>query len=123
MEEESISVGEWHIKLVIGDPWISNDYTCEEKKLFGESMYDHNFVPFFLHEECMASYRETFECNGNKVPTIENTSKNLVCDNPCTLDEFEQRALTLKYFKDKLLVIEENIMEIITKEDDSHEYI
>lgn len=123
MEEESVATSERYTKLLIGDLQITIDKTSEEKNSFGEYIYNHNAAPLLLHEECMSSSRESIKSDKDNASTIENKSENLMCGNPCSLDEFDLKLLSLQDLKDKFLVTKERIVQVLTRADASHKYV
>jgi hypothetical protein len=55
--------------------------------------------------------------------TVDNKTKNQWWDIPCHYDEYEERPSTVQDLKDQLLVIEEKIVQVLTREDGSHKFI
>jgi hypothetical protein len=54
---------------------------------------------------------------------VKAKSENLLCDIPYHLDEIEQNPLALCDLEDQLLVIEEQIVQVLTREDGAHRFI
>lgn len=71
----------------------------------------------------MASSRESIKCDSHNASTIENKPENLLCDNPCSLDEFEIKPLSLQDLKDRFSVTEKRVMQVLTRADEFHKYI
>ena len=55
--------------------------------------------------------------------TMDNKTKNQWWDIPCHYDEYEERPSTVQDLKDQLLVLEEKIVWVLTRADDTQRYI
>jgi hypothetical protein len=69
---------------------------------------------------CMASSSESVVVDGDSILIDENKSENIMCDIPVHVVE---RPLVLCYLEDRLLVIEEKSVQVLTRVDSSHKFI
>jgi hypothetical protein len=72
---------------------------------------------------CMESSSESVVVDGDSILLDESKSKNPLCDHPHHVDEIEQIPLALCDLEDRLLVTEEKIVQVLTREDGAHKFI
>lgn len=84
-----------YMSLYVGDLEIVIDRPCEQMYCFDGTIFDHNTILPFLLGNCKTSTSETTNFDGSIVPTNDNKSENILCDNPSYFDELDQRPLAL----------------------------
>jgi hypothetical protein len=96
-----------------GEGDFGSDSTHESHHLVGQYM---------VSKDCMESSSESV-VDGDSILIYENKSEDILCDIPYHLDETEKNPLTLCDLEDQLLVTEEKIVQVLTREDGDNRFI
>jgi hypothetical protein len=120
----------WVLKKLPWDIDLSSQEPCVEDDKEGVDLVDENKSEILYEDDspheshhCMVSSSELVGVDGDNILSDESKSENPLCDNPHHVDEIEQRPLALHDLEDRLLVTEEKIVQVLTREDGAHKFI
>ena len=97
-----------------GEVDFGSDSTHESHHLTGQCT---------VSKDCMESSSESVVVDGDNILINEKKLEKPLCDNPYHLDKIKWSPLVLRDLEDQLLFTEEQIVQVLTRENGAHKFI